>query len=74
MLSKVRKALKLRKLYDNWLLTLFQYKVLRKPTITVRCKDGSTVAIDRWLYVDLAFSIEERAINSCINGNLEIYI
>ena len=73
MLSKVRKALKLRKLYDNWLLTLFQYKVLRKPTITVRCKDGSTAAIDRWLYVDLAFSIEERAINSCINSNLEIY-
>ena len=66
MLSKVRKALKLRRLYSNWLLTLLQYKILRKPTITVRCRDGGIATIDRDLYAYLASIIEERAINSCI--------
>ena len=72
LLDKIKKFLKLRKLFSNWFFTLIEYKVLERPVIAVRCKDGSTIEISRYLYVQLTEVFERWNVIGCAGGSLEL--
>ena len=71
MLSKVRKALKLRKLYSNWLLTLIEFELLRRTSITVKCR-GNSFSVSRDLYAQLADLVDRGVVVGCTGGRLEV--
>ena len=58
MLERARKALKLRKLYDNWLLNVDRVQAAKETLRIIRCEDSS-FSISRDLYLQLADLVDK---------------
>jgi len=68
--TKIMLAFKSKNLIKNWYSSLFDYLILKKSSITIKCLDGSIVNVDREVYSQILTYFYWGNISDCINNVL----
>ena len=72
-IAKIKRALKLRALYKNWVLTIVD-RFLNRPTIAVECGDGSLNYIERNTYDRILSLLDKGVVTRCVGNLLELKV